>query len=397
MSDKTARGPTFPTTCARCGGRLSGPVSFCPHCGVEARHAFGERMPSNRPERVSSSASAPGPGSASAAGAGAGASLAEMLRLPRPTPLFASPDGDPYGDVGVPPSAASTSSTRWSLNRWAFNRWALDRVASNRWDLRRWDIRGWAANRWALNRWPMGRSSMERWRSNPWAIEKRTVLILLAFVVLYGGTVLLHRYDDVGAREPRQTSVQGAVTTAGAGAAQQAAGTSRGPTIARESGSLPAAAAVRGAAAAGQRSATAVTSAQPSGTAAHPANGDPLGSNEDHLGSIAASQSAPPAGGTTQAVQQLSSAQSKQATATSSSSTTSGKQYSAKNQRLMSLALARAHNGFDKNDLRMARSGVFWALSLQPDNSEALALKEQLLAREKGHVAASKAFDSSDE
>jgi uncharacterized protein HemY len=48
----------------------------------------------------------------------------------------------------------------------------------------------------------------------------------------------------------------------------------------------------------------------------------------------------------------------------------------------MSLALARAHNGLNANDLRMARSGVYWALSLQPDNSEALMLKRELIARE---------------
>ena len=58
-----------------------------------------------------------------------------------------------------------------------------------------------------------------------------------------------------------------------------------------------------------------------------------------------------------------------------------------KNQRLLALALARAHTGLDRNDLRMARSGVFWALSLQHDNSEALTLKQELLARERQRKA----------
>jgi hypothetical protein len=31
----------------------------------------------------------------------------------------------------------------------------------------------------------------------------------------------------------------------------------------------------------------------------------------------------------------------------------------------------------------MARSGIFWALSLQHDNSEALMLKQELLSRER--------------
>ncbi|QCP52603.1 hypothetical protein FAZ95_25970 [Trinickia violacea] len=53
--------------------------------------------------------------------------------------------------------------------------------------------------------------------------------------------------------------------------------------------------------------------------------------------------------------------------------------------KLLSLALARAHDGLDKNDLRKARSGVYWALSIERDNSEALALKQELLARERGH------------
>ncbi|WP_162601053.1 hypothetical protein [Paraburkholderia sp. C35] len=56
---------------------------------------------------------------------------------------------------------------------------------------------------------------------------------------------------------------------------------------------------------------------------------------------------------------------------------------SSKNQRLLAIALARARTGLEKNDLRMARSGVFWALSLQRDNSDALAMKQELLARER--------------
>jgi uncharacterized protein HemY len=68
--------------------------------------------------------------------------------------------------------------------------------------------------------------------------------------------------------------------------------------------------------------------------------------------------------------------------ASSSGSTLSTKDYGERNRRLMSLALARAHNGLNENDLRMARSGVYWALSLQPDNSEALKLKQELIARE---------------
>ena len=56
----------------------------------------------------------------------------------------------------------------------------------------------------------------------------------------------------------------------------------------------------------------------------------------------------------------------------------------------MSLALARAHDGLDRNDLRAARSGVYWALSMQPDNRDALLLKQDLVSRERARDAALK-------
>jgi len=57
----------------------------------------------------------------------------------------------------------------------------------------------------------------------------------------------------------------------------------------------------------------------------------------------------------------------------------------------LALALARAHDGLGKNNLQLARSGIFWALSLQPDNPEALRLKQDLLSRERARNAALKA------
>jgi hypothetical protein len=65
-----------------------------------------------------------------------------------------------------------------------------------------------------------------------------------------------------------------------------------------------------------------------------------------------------------------------------------------KNQKLLPLALARAHDGLRKNNLQLARSGIFWALSLQPDNPEALRLKQDLLSRESDRNAALKAARS---
>jgi hypothetical protein len=65
-----------------------------------------------------------------------------------------------------------------------------------------------------------------------------------------------------------------------------------------------------------------------------------------------------------------------------------------KNPNLMPLALARARDGLGKNNLQLARSGIFWALSLQPDNPEALRLKQDLLSRERARNAALKAARS---
>jgi hypothetical protein len=48
----------------------------------------------------------------------------------------------------------------------------------------------------------------------------------------------------------------------------------------------------------------------------------------------------------------------------------------------------------EKNDLRTARSGVYWALSLQPDNRDALLMKLDLVSRERARDAALKAARS---
>ncbi|MEX3957579.1 hypothetical protein [Trinickia sp. EG282A] len=401
MSDQTARGPaiggstfggpTFPTTCARCGGRLSGPVSFCPHCGTPARLAFGERTPPTRQDAVRS----PGPPPNGTAGTRAGASRAEMLWPSRPTPLFASADSDPYGDAQAP-SAERAGSVRWGIDRWgstirrAIHRWTAThrRTASHHWAAIHRSAaiyRSAAIHRWAA----IGRSSdSPRWSDSRWGIKRGTALTLLAFFALFGGTVLLHRYDDAETREQQQlqTSVQGTVKTTGTEDTHDASTASRQSAIARGAGPVKGAAAVKGTGTdAAQRPATASTTAPTSANIARETNRAPQA-----VAAPAMPQAAPPARITQQAAEPAPSLSRKE------SSATSGK-YSAKNQRLMSLALARAHNGFEKNDLRMARSGVYWALSLQPDNSEALSLKQELLARERGHVAASKAFDSGEE
>ncbi|PTB21907.1 hypothetical protein C9I57_04565 [Trinickia symbiotica] len=172
--------------------------------------------------------------------------------------------------------------------------------------------------------------------------------------------------------------------TTGTQDAHDASTAPRQSAIARGAGPMQGAAAIEGAGAA-QRPAMAPTAAPTSANIARETNRE-----RQPVAAPAISQAAPPARITQQAAEPSPSLSRKESSATSA-------KYSAKNQRLMSLALARAHNGFDKNDLRMARSGVYWALSLQPDNSEALSLKQELLARERGHVTASKAFNSGEE
>jgi hypothetical protein len=87
----------FPTTCARCGGRVSEPVAFCPHCGTHARLAFGDEVP--RGEATSPKASADKP-------------LADALWSSRPTPLFAATDFDRYADIRPP---AGNRGRQWGV------------------------------------------------------------------------------------------------------------------------------------------------------------------------------------------------------------------------------------------------------------------------------------------
>ena len=156
MRDSTARKQKFPTACARCGGRISEPVAFCPHCGAHARFALAGSAASDNGARADSTRHAGFTEHASAARRDprgpAGSSRAEP-KAPSydfegdldppwpgpPTPLFASPDGDPYGE------------------------------------LRGGGLRG-------------GRQ---------WGIKGGTVLVVAAFVVLYGGAVAVHRYDGL--------------------------------------------------------------------------------------------------------------------------------------------------------------------------------------------------------
>lgn len=169
-------------------------------------------------------------------------------------------------------------------------------------------------------------------------------LTLVALVVLCGAVVLIHRHSGSADREPVAASntVQGSVTANGTNEARRTAALDA-PAMARGSAQNPALA---------QNSTTTAETTPAPATVPEPA--------QPSTATPQPSQSVP-----------------------SQSSVSNSGRDSDKNHRLMALALARAHSGLEKNDLRMARSGVFWALSLQHDNSEALMLKQQLLARER--------------
>lgn len=161
MPDQTARDPRFPVACARCGGRISEPVAFCPHCGAHARFALSEAVATApaSPEPTSPAIGARVEPSMRAFGVSDfEGDLDEPWPGP-PTPLFAGPQGAPYGDA------------RASAFRGA----------------RQWSVKG-----------GMG-------------------LVLGAFVVLYGGVVLLHRYDQAAPSSPvaradsASRSVEGAI------------------------------------------------------------------------------------------------------------------------------------------------------------------------------------------
>ena len=142
MSDQTARKLEFPAACVRCGGRISEPVSFCPHCGARARLA-----------------SVAGAAGASCASQGGAAHWAAATRFDPPARSFAPTDFD--GDLDAPwadPSASPSSLPDGDTG--------------------------------PQSRFPAFR------RLGQWGLKGAIGLLLGAFVVLYGGVAALHRYDE---------------------------------------------------------------------------------------------------------------------------------------------------------------------------------------------------------
>lgn len=138
MSDQTAPDLAFPALCADCGGRISEPVSFCPHCGARARLA---------PAAGALHVSHEGGGYAAAP-----AHFEPPMRSFAPTDFEGDLDGpwpDPVGSSCASPVDDADAQPR----------------------------------------------SPAFLRLRQWGLKRGMGLMLAAFVVLFGGVTLVHRYD----------------------------------------------------------------------------------------------------------------------------------------------------------------------------------------------------------
>lgn len=138
MRDQIASESALPVRCTGCGGRISESVSFCPHCGARARFA----SPAGASHVLSDGGSY----------AAAPAHFEPPMRSFAPTDFegdLDTPWSDPAATSSVPPADDPDARTRLPI----FLR------------LRQWGLKG-----------SMG-------------------MLLAAFVVLFGGVTLLHRYD----------------------------------------------------------------------------------------------------------------------------------------------------------------------------------------------------------
>ena len=187
MSDQTARELEHPTACASCGGRIWQPGAFCPHCGTRTELAplAGE--------------------GASHVSHGAGSPEAVAARFEPPMRSFAPTDfegdldtpwSDPTATSSVPPADDPVARTRSPI----FLR------------LRQWGLKG-----------GMG-------------------LTLAAFVVLFGGVTLLHRYDrssiSPASRDGVSQSADGSIPSNGSNASNLAGRTNDGLGTQGASGAL---------------------------------------------------------------------------------------------------------------------------------------------------------------
>lgn len=376
MRDQTARDPNFPATCARCGGRISEPVAFCPHCGAHARFALAAVGSRARRSPAASSRSEP------STRAYESSDFEGDLDPPwpgAPTPLFASPDGDPYRETRSP-----------GLR-----------------NARQWNVKG------------------------------GTALVLGAFVVIYGSAILLHRYDRTAPPPIPQTgaskSVEGSIganSTNGANGANgitaPVATNATAPSLSQRNANsgLQAPAPVagqfapapnasdRGGVAGNAAGNNAPMASAPMNNA--PTNSTPMthaapapkaGDSTPPDRSIASlpppqASTAPPVASVQAPVQDR--ARANDARASSTETTAARKRAEAQAQAQAQVqaqneaksgraATARTLDGVQarlaKNDLKGARASLSRVLASDPHNSYALSLRDQLVSREQARDA----------
>jgi hypothetical protein len=320
MRNLSATSPRFPLTCARCGGAVAEPVSFCPHCGTHAQLAFGREVP--RAALANNRSELP---------------LADAVLESRPTPLFASSDFDHHGNI--PP--------------------------------------------------PMGGSSRQ------WGITGGTALALFAFVLLYGGLVLLHRQNDSATRIQQATlrTAEGNVR-AGAGRQHESAGWATTPAMSTTPmPAVPVAPApskgeqpyettpLIGAAATSAQPAKAPESAQSAPMAA------PAPSTASRVVSVGASSPGQTDGNLTISVPRPDRQIPARATSTAIQPVP-GETRAERRPARVARFVEAAQASLAKNNLATTRRALAAALAAQPGNSAAFMLQQDLHSRERARDAA---------
>lgn len=154
MSSPTASNSTFSATCRNCGGRVSRPVSFCPHCGANAMLAFDNAKSWGKNER-------------------ADAPLGDAIRPPRPVPLFMPAGAAAHGGGG---GGGGSSTAAYGNTR-------------------------------------------------QWGLKTGTGITLLAFVVLFGGSILLSQHSDKTEQHARDVLMHTTVGAVAPGAKDHAQAT----------------------------------------------------------------------------------------------------------------------------------------------------------------------------